>query len=254
MKNEIDCYILAGGAANRMWPFNVVMEKSLLPINGKPVVRHLVENLKKCPLIKNISIGVLDKFKPNFSHEFRDIPDIKIVSFPQPVGTARTVIDVINDDDDGDGDDKFLLIHYADCVTDLNYTDFIYTSLNNKKEWTDAIIAITNNVVHDYSEVVINDKSYYGLHDVEYFYEKPKISTWTWSGIALINKRRFREVWSIIREKFSDYQDIATHIFPKIIEFKRLEAYVYTGLWMDVGNLNSYIKLCKMHEEGKNLY
>ena len=228
-----------------MWPFNVVMEKSLLPINGKPVVRHLVENLKKSPLIKNILIGVLDKFRPNFEHEFRDVPDIKIISFPEPVGTASTVIDVI------DNTGKFLLIHYADCVTDINYTDFIYTCLEHKKEWTDAIIAITNNVKHDYSEVVINDKPYYGLYDVEAFYEKPKLPTWTWSGIALINQLAFYNIWRLIGETYSDYQDIATHIFPKMIEFKRLEAYAYNGVWWDVGNLNSYMKVVEMYKNKK---
>lgn len=247
MENEVDCYILAGGAANRMWPFNVVMEKSLLPINGKPVVRHLVENLKKCPLIQKISIGVLDKFEANFIHEFRDIPDIKIISFPQPVGTANTVMDVIDDID------KFLLIHYADCVTDINYTDFIYTGLEYKKVWTDAVIAITNNVKHDYSEVVINDKTFHGLYDVESFHEKPKLPTWTWSGIALINQKKFIKTLSSISKKYQDYLDIATHIFPKMIESKRLEAYAYTGIWVDVGNLNAYMKVCKLFEEGKNL-
>jgi NDP-sugar pyrophosphorylase family protein len=41
---------------------------------------------------------------------------------------------------------------------------------------------------------------------------------------------------------FSKKMDFAYDIFPRLVERKKLHAYLYDGEWLDVGNLHAYSK------------
>lgn len=233
MTEPIDVFILAGGAANRMFPLNVVMEKSLLPINGKPVVRHIVDKIVESGVARNIGIVCLDKFRKNFEHEFRDL-EVKIISSPEPVGTFNTWVDALKQVEIARTTD-YVMVHYADCVTEIDYKEFIKSIECGK----DGIIAITNTVKHDYSEVVIHEPT----NQVRGFWEKPEIAGYTWSGIGIFKKDVF------LKYKRKDIgTDFAYDIFPQMIKKEELNSYVYHGFWADVGNLNSYMKVVKSYE------
>jgi NDP-sugar pyrophosphorylase family protein len=228
-----------------MFPLNTIMEKSLLPINGKPVIRHIVENLTVPEVarhLRKITICCLDKFKKQFEHEFRDMPSIEIMGFLEPIGTATTFLAAIEKENNID---DFSMIHYADCLTEIDYSQFIEYTYSCKKHYgynPDGVIAVTNKVKHDYSEVIIDNE--FAPNVIE-FKEKPLIPTYTWSGIGLFNPQVFR-TYTPSTERLFDNIDIATHILPRMVETNRLRAYPYNGYWYDMGNLNSYRKVCDM--------
>ena len=39
------CLIMAGGKGDRLAPFTKVLPKPLIPINEKPVIEHIIDNL-----------------------------------------------------------------------------------------------------------------------------------------------------------------------------------------------------------------
>ena len=240
--------MLAAGDANRMFPLNQIMEKSLLPVNGKPVIRHIVENLTQPEVAKHlrkITICCNIKFKKQFEHEFRDMPNIKFDLTRTANGThtawkymiwhqgylgykTRNIT-------------EWSMVHYADCLTDINNADFIL-KINNE---FDGLIAVTNTVKHDYSEVIcISPDRDLPIRNVNSFYEKPKISNYTWSGIGLFKTEKVEK----LGEDRSGI-DFAIDIFPQMIEQRKLKAYPYNGFWYDVGNLNSYRKVFEMFKE-----
>ena len=225
MVDKLDCFLLAAGESSRMFPLSTIMEKSLLPVDGKPVIRHIVDNLRKCDKVGNIYICCLQKFFKQFMHEFRD-ERVGIIPLKEPVGTFSTWF-IANENTDG-----WSMVHYADCLTDIDYNDFI-SKIDDK---SDGLIAVTNTVKHDYSEVSFTVDGV-----VQDFVEKPNVMNYSWSGIGLFKTKVVEE----FRTDDGSSQDFAFDIFPQMIKQEKLKAYPYNGSWYDVGNLNSYRKICE---------
>ena len=226
---KCDVFLLAAGESSRMFPLSTIMEKSLLPVDGRPVIRHIVDKLKECKYIRNIHIHCLDKFEKQFMHEFRDVKDLSILSFNRPYGTYTTWYLGVGEEDDGRS--KWSMVHYADCMTDIDYNDFI----SKIDEKYNGLIAVTNTVKHDYSEVSFTLDGV-----VQDFVEKPNVMNYSWSGIGLFKTKALEE----FRTDDGSSQDFAFDIFPQMIKQDKLKAYPYNGSWTDVGNLNSYRKIC----------
>lgn len=254
---KLDCFILAAGEGQRMFPLSSIMEKSLLPVDGKPVIRIIVDNLTKPEVAKHlrkITICCLSKFKKQFEHEFRDMPSIEFKEFDKPCGTATTLYESMYK-----GSSEWIMVHYADCITEIDYVKFIRQIPKMRK--SDGIIAVTNKVKHDYSEVVLQDGSKY--NKVWTFKEKPQLNNYTWSGIAIFKTKPFLKTADSLWNKYCEtspiasamqlmtkqkpYYDIAFDIFPQMIKLNSLSAFPYNGEWYDVGNLNSYRKLCEIY-------
>lgn len=221
-----------------MWPLNSLIEKSLLPIDGKPAIRHIYDNLRKSKSIGRIFICCLNKFAKQFKHEFRDT-DAEFCFFENPLGTARTIIQITENKDEN------IMIHYADCMTDIDYDAFISLS-HNYEESYDGMIAVTDTVKSDYGAVMLSNHTFPTSRVTE-FSEKPVLPYNTWSGILIINQKKYWDVWEEINGNRLDYNDIAYNIFPYMVEKGKLGAYNYHGFWADVGNLNSYRKVCELY-------
>ena len=233
---KIDVFLLAAGESSRMFPLSQIMEKSLLPVDGKPVIRHIVDDLTNCECVGDITICCLRKFESQFMHEFRDVENVGVLSFKNPVGTYTTWYLSVGEEEDGRS--EWSMVHYADCLTEIDYNDFI----SKIDEKYNGLIAVTNTVKHDYSEVSFTVDGV-----VQDFVEKPKVMNYSWSGIGLFNTKVVEEF------RTDDSQDFAFDIFPQMIKKDKLKAYPYNGYWYDMGNLNSYRKVCKLFEEGKSL-
>ena len=231
--NKIDVFLLAAGESSRMFPISTIMEKSLLPVDGKPVIRHIVDNLRKCDKIGAIHICCLTKFMKQFQHEFRDEKEkIDIIGFEKPEGTYTTWFSALYETDKHDKEKEWSMVHYADCLTEIDYDDFI----SKIDEKYNGLIAVTNTVKHDYSEVSFTVDGV-----VQDFVEKPNVMNYSWSGIGLFNTTSIMEFYN-----GHDGQDFAFDIFPQMIKVEKLKAYPYNGYWYDCGNLNSYRKMCKL--------
>ena len=59
--------ILAAGYATRLYPLTLNRPKALLPINNKPIINYIVEQINTLPNIDYVYVVTNDKFVKNFS-------------------------------------------------------------------------------------------------------------------------------------------------------------------------------------------
>jgi NDP-sugar pyrophosphorylase family protein len=245
--------ILAGGSATRMQPYSYYTEKSLLPLaGGKPIIRIIVDRLINTfgPYTHQTIICILGKYRPNFEWEFRDMLHDIPIGFSEKVeaiGTA-THYYFAAEKEFNFSPDETVLIHYADALTELDYAHFLKEFEETGRE---SMIAVTKNAKHDYSEVglgteILPDGS--SIMRVDAFHEKPKLESPTWTGIMLLKHRVMQEEFGT--PLFGKKSDFAYDIFPKLVEKKKLYAYLYDGIWEDVGNLHSYSKAVEKYRGG----
>ena len=238
--------ILAGGSATRMQPYSYYTEKSLLPLaGGKPIIRiiveRLVDTLMNTTHKPEFYFCILGKYHDNFQYEFRDLAwPYRFSEKVEAIGTATHYYYAAEKEFHFDPNET-VLIHYADALTELDYADFLQHFEKMKYE---AMIAVTKNAKHDYSEVVMD----VGGPLVKAFHEKPKLTAPTWTGIMLLKHKVMQEEFGT--PLFGKKTDFAYDIFPKLVEKKKLYAYLYDGVWEDVGNLHSYSKAVEKYRGG----
>ena len=238
---------MAGGNATRSFPYSDITEKSMLPIAGKPIIRIIVERLLKSKICMSgeITICCLGKHIQNFQHEFRDIPGIKYSPKVDAIGTASHYYYAAEIEQKLPVD-EYVMVHYADCLTDLNYQQFA-TSWSHDK--VNGLLFVTKNVRHEYSEVQT-----YGLSEsthrmVEAFVEKPKMAYNTWTGIAVF---RHGAIKAAVGDRILGKQiDFGHDVIPAILKTQgALYAYQTDDAWWDVGTAHNYRKLREMADRG----
>ena len=80
--------ILAAGKGTRLWPYNVVRPKCLIPVGGRPLLCHTVERLL------GIGFGDIvvaaDAFAGQIRNVFRHVPEVRVIETGQTNGSAST--------------------------------------------------------------------------------------------------------------------------------------------------------------------
>lgn len=229
----LKAFILAAGEASRFAPYSRLLEKSMLPLGGKPVVRIIAERLYRQFAFNEheMFICVLEKHVDVFKHEFRDMK-VGLKAFAEPLGTVNTLVYASQKEGITAEDD--ILLHYADTYTDINYADMY----NRFRECgKGAMIAISRNIKHDYSEVHFDTGS--GM--VVKMVEKPLLHYPTWTGIAIFN----HGAWFYLMggKSAHDCIDFGYDIFPTWAEQQGLAGYMVDVPYYDVGNPSGYTKL-----------
>ena len=214
--------ILAGGAGTRMDPWTQLIPKCLLPVNGKPVSRHIVKKLWQ-EGYKDIVLCINKQFQQQFQHEFRDV-DIEFSITDRPMGTAGEVYYALKNYPT----DKEFMVIYADDLTALDHKKMWEAHTRNNAV---ATIAVTKNVPLDVGIVKIERR-----HVVD-FKEKPLIKdlledSYVWVGTAIFD--------STLQSLFQPKKDIARDIFPPLIKDVKVHAFSSDSLWLDIGTLSHY--------------
>lgn len=232
---------MGAGEGTRMWPLSAVTNKHLLKLGGKPVIRHIVEKLiiNSIGMVDgamDITIICLEKDEKDYRWEFRDTDELGLYVITHNTGTAHEFYNALLDLATINKQEFFL--HYGDTITDLDYGMFIEAW--KKHGHNKAMIAVTQNIRHDYSQVFIDGKTSL----VVQMEEKPKLLRPSWTGIGIFNAEYFMEIYqNTDTPKDNPYLDFGYHILPQMVKDGGLYAYEYNGQWFDVGNLRSYQKL-----------
>lgn len=228
--------ILAAGRGVRMRPFTYEMPKGLLPIQGRPLLEHII-NLLRTYELRNIYILVghlKEKIKEYFADGSKFGVKIQYVEQEKKnIGTAgalRNFKNILRPEKD------FLFI-YGDVLAEINLSDFIefhqkYSSL--------ATVALTS----------VDDPSIWGAVKLQGikaidFKEKtlqkqPPASHLISAGIYMLNSQIFDYIPDIPK-KLSLEKDI----LPKLIADEKLSGYPFEGAWFDVSTPKIYEQVIK---------
>lgn len=216
-------FILCGGEGIRLKPLTDDIPKTLLPINGKPILEYNIELMKRNG-IKKIILGtghLGDQIKNYFGNGEHFDVDISYSHEEQPLGTGgalKLVSKIIND--------TFIMCN-GDELKDVDIRKMFDVHKQNN---ADITIALTS----------VNNPQLYGVALLEgdriiKFLEKPENPPTNMinSGLYILEPK----IFSLIPEgKVSIERDI----FPKIAENKKLFGFKFDGKWLSTDTPEKY--------------
>jgi NDP-sugar pyrophosphorylase family protein len=219
--------ILAGGQGLKMRPFTYELPKTMIPVNGRPVLEYTIENLRRFDIRELlVSIGHQgQKIKQYFGDGSKW--GVKITYLEQgdsEVGTAAPLLqakDFINN--------QSFLVYYGDVLAALDLDDMIDFHLSNGALVTMALTSIDHPA--DWGVVRVQGNRVYS------FLEKPDqrkdLSNIINAGIYIFEPKIFDYFMPEAKRLEKD-------IFPKLVEERKIFGYMFAGLWFDVGNPEIY--------------
>ncbi len=219
--------VLAGGQGTKMRPFTYEMPKSLLPVKGKPILEHLINELKE-NLITDIILctGYLgEKIKEYFGNGEKFGVKITYSTETEPLqtgGALQQVRKLI-------GEDQFLVIH-GDILTTLPFQDLIEF---HQKEQSIATIALTTvDEPNKFGQLTLH-----GSKLIRFFQQAPKNKVQSYlvnCGIYICEPVIF-DYFPTGKKSFL-FEDV----IEKLIGERKISGFVFEGQWFDVGNPKNY--------------
>jgi len=222
--------ILAGGKGTRLRPLTYEIPKPLVPIKGKPILYHTLEELKRNG-IENViiaagykadsvikALGDGDKFGLNISYSVEN----------RPLGTGgglRKACDLVKDFP--------VLVINGDNLFHMDIPSFFKFHSSTK---------LSSEVIGTIALTTVEDTTGYGVVELEgskikKFYEKPERkpkSKLINTGIYIAEKEL---VEMIPRNKFFS---IEKQLFEKLAEQDKLAGYIFNGPWYPTDTFERY--------------
>ncbi|MGQ9565389.1 MAG: sugar phosphate nucleotidyltransferase [Candidatus Bathyarchaeales archaeon] len=221
--------ILAGGFGTRLRPLSCTRPKLLFPIGNKPLLDWTLENLAKSK-IDEVILAV-NYMAEAFVHRYSNTAHGMKLHYSRetmPLGTGGP----IKKAEDLIGHDKPFLVLNGDIFTTIDYAEVVK---KHKKNGATATIMLYQ----------VEDPTRYGTvkltknNQVIKFIEKPSKGK---APSNLINAGVYvmePEIFSLIPS--NQRISIEREVFPKLAAKKKLYAYPFKGLWVDIGKHEDYL-------------
>jgi glucose-1-phosphate thymidylyltransferase len=229
--------VLAAGYATRLYPLTLNQPKPLLPVAGKPMMEHVLDNLMPVDEIDEIFIVTNAKFVDNFKTWANDYK----------TGHKVRPIQIIDDESTDDSNklgaigDMNLVVeeaHVTDDIIVVGGDNLFSQSLEgfgdfcrDKKAPVTGVYDVGNlEEIKKYNSIEIDDQD-----RITFFEEKPKDPKSTLTGIALYYYPA--TVLPLIREYISEGNNADQP--GRLVQwmYQRTPFYVWRipGIWFDVG-------------------
>jgi len=228
----VQAVIMAGGFGRRLLPLTEDTPKPMLPVGGKPVMEHIIEQLRGAG-IKHINISTYYKSEVimnYFGDGSRFDVDLKYINEDQPLGTAGALglIKEVNGP---------LLVINGDVLSQINFRAMLIYHQEHKADLTVAVSKYDLKVPYG---VVESDGVF-----VREVVEKPTLTFFVNAGIYLLEP----SVYNYIPKNES--LDM-TDLIGRLIEEKRLVvSFPIVEYWLDIGRHVDYRKAQEDAEKGR---
>lgn len=219
--------ILAGGRGQRLQPFTYELPKTLLPVSGKPLLEHIVAQLRQHGVRDLvISVGGLGgKIKEHFGDGGKFGVQIRYLDqgeaesgTAQPIRQAKKFF----------GTEPFFC-YYGDVLAEISLGDLAEFHLTHHGAATVALTSVAK--AADWGVVALHGSK------ILSFQEKPTsapiLSHLISGGIFVFNSEIFDAITPRERSLEQD-------VFPKLAAAGRLHGYPFEGKWFDVGTPEIY--------------
>ena len=220
---NIPVIIMAGGLGTRLKPFTSILPKPLIPINNKPIIRHIIESLSDSGIEKFwISLNYKSVLLKSYFKEVELKEKIKFVEEKKPLGTIGAVKLIENKLA------KDFFITNCDTIIKTNYSDIYKFHKKNKFDLT--IVASLKKYVIPYGVCEINKN-----HALDKLNEKPNYDLLVNTGLYMMRKNLIDLIPS---NKKYDINHIITDLKKKN---KKIGVYpISSDSWIDVGQWSEY--------------
>jgi NDP-sugar pyrophosphorylase family protein len=217
--------ILCGGEGTRLRPITYEIPKALVPVQGKPLVEHMFDLLKKYGINDVIlSVGYLkEKIIAEKNGWSKLGLNISFVEESMPLGTGgplRLAKDRLN---------KTFIVSNGDELKDINIIDMYEAHKKNR-----ALVTIALTTVDDPSQYGVARLD--GVRIIE-FVEKPKKGK---EPSKLINAGFYIMEPDVAEMIPKGACSLEKEIFPKLAKMGRLYGFPFAGQWFDAGTMERY--------------
>jgi len=224
--------ILVGGEGTRLRPFTYELPKVMLPIHGKPMVQHIIEQLQSHG-VTDIVLAArykAEQVKEYFGDGKKFGLNISYVIEKSPLGTAgplRLAKKYLTE--------PFFIV-WGDILSHLDLSDF---AKFHSEHGGLATVALTT----------VDDPSRYGVASMNGskivgFIEKPAKedapSKLINSGMAIMDPEVIEKYVPKLGKAMVEYD-----IYPKLAAEGKLYGYPFQGQWFDTGTHEAYEKAIK---------
>lgn len=225
-------YILAARQGIKMRPFTYEMPKAMLPVKGKPILQHIIEQLRDNDIRDVvILIGHLsDKIKNYFGDGEKFGVKITYVFCDKDIGTAKALLKAKK----YLTDESFLML-YGDTLAKVDLKDLLSF---HQEEGGLATVALTS-VAHPEGYGVVKLRGSKILKFLEKPVQKKHLSRLISAGIFVIDPKIFK----LIPQK--KYSQLEEDVLPKLAREGNLHGYHFDGEWYDIGTPEVYERVLK---------
>jgi dTDP-glucose pyrophosphorylase len=218
---QLDGFIMAGGYGKRLMPLTETCPKPMLPVNGRPILEHLVSRLRAAG-IQHVSISTHYLAETIVEH-FHDGKDfgvhIEYVDEDRPMGTAGALAKASL------GDIPLLVVN-GDILTSIDFRAMLEF---HREHSADMTIAVQQYDVRIPYGVISTE----GIDAVR-IVEKPSFRHFVSAGIYMIQP----SVCEMIpRNRAYDMPDLINNL---IAEQRRVICFPIREYWLDVGQREEY--------------
>ncbi len=215
--------ILAGGKGTRLRPYTKIFPKPLVPIDDKPVLEIIINQLAKNGFKEIImAVGHLaELIQAFFGDGSKFGVKIKYSREDEPLGTAGPLLKVQED-----LGETFLMMN-GDVLTNLNIKELInYHKTQNAM----ATIALNGREVKiDYGVVETDEES-----TINNWLEKPTIDYQVSMGMYILEPEALNYIPA---DQAFDLPDLIRKL---IQEHKTVKGFLFNGFWLDLGRPEDY--------------
>lgn len=225
--------LLAGGFATRLWPLTEKRSKPLLPLAGKPLISHIIENL---PADIRLIISTNRAFEQDFNIVRAHYPDRNIEIFIEDSADEKEKKGALTA--------TALAIEHFHISTPLlliaadNYFGF------PMQRFLDAYAG--NTLLAAYDIKSLQNARQFGVLTVDgktlkSFAEKPEnpASTLISTGCYLFSQKHLSE----IKAYAEHYPDHLGGIFEYLLKRdQKIDAFTFAEPWFDIGSFESYLQ------------
>ncbi|MBI4032083.1 nucleotidyltransferase family protein [Candidatus Berkelbacteria bacterium] len=224
--------ILAGGEGLQMRPFTYELPKSLIPIKNRPILEHIIAQLREHGIRRIILLidYLGQKIEAHFGDGSRFGVEITYLRDTKPRGTGgalRAVAPLV-------GEQPFFVLH-GDVLTQINLSEMAKFHESQHRRATMALTSVADPSA--YGAVRVSGTS------IVDFLEKPQtdpgVSRLINAGIYVLDPA----VLSLIPAKGTSY--LEQDVFPKLVAQQELTGYVFEGLWFDISTPEVYERALK---------
>jgi dTDP-glucose pyrophosphorylase len=225
---KVPVVIMAGGMGTRLKPFTDVLPKPLIPIDGKPIIEHIIERFTKVGC-KNFFITVNHKRKilKAYFEELNPNYNINFIEEKKPLGTGgslRYMIDLI---------DTPFFVSNCDILINSDFVE-IY-NFHKKNHFKFSLVASTKEYSVPYGTCELDKNG-----NLSRIKEKPKYDLLINTGFYVLNpeilktipKNEFYHITQLIQKTNTNGNKVG--VFP-----------INDEAWIDVGQWNGYKKAIK---------
>ncbi|MEM5832419.1 MAG: nucleotidyltransferase family protein [Candidatus Aenigmatarchaeota archaeon] len=239
--------ILAGGFGQRLKPISEFLPKTLLPVNGKPLLDYIIYKIEEIEDIDEIIISTNKYFENHFNYwieKYNGNKKILLVVEPSlkeeeklgAIGGLNYALKTLNIEDD-------ILVIASDNFLDVNLKDMVYLFKKERK----IIIGVY--------EIIKDDPSRFGIvlmqnNVIIDFQEKPKEpkSRLVSTGCYIIPKEKIKLIEDYINSKMNP--DALGYFFEWIVKKETVLGFKFDGIWFDIGTVDAYKELDRLVRGG----